>query len=331
MAKKTPTRTTAKKTAATSSKKSESKAAEPRTLKTPKYQSFKLQKKFTTAQLGPILPSSFRVFREGVRTLWQHPKLFLGILFWYGFINIVFIQGLSTGGDVSSVKNALDNVYNGGLGHVMSGLGSFAYLLSTSTSSSSGASAGLFQFFWVVIVSLAFIWTLRQVHAKQKVRIRDGFYHGVYPLIPVMLVLFVIGAECIPFIVGGSIFSAVINNGIATSGIQIAIWALMFLLLTAISIYLICSSFFALYIACLPDVAPMQALRSARQLVAARRWTALRKILFLPFVLVLVNVLIMLPIIMVIPAAATWIFAVVMMFNLAIAHSYYYALYRSLL
>jgi hypothetical protein len=86
-----------------------------------------------------------------------------------------------------------------------------------------------------------------------------------------------------------------------------------------------------LYIACLPDVAPVQALRSARQLVAARRWTALRKILFLPFVLVLANVAIMLPIILLIPAAATWIFAVVMMFNLAVAHSYYYALYRSLL
>lgn len=330
MAKKTPTTATAKKTAA-QSQKTESKAAEPRTLKTPKYQSFKLQKKFTPAQLGPALPSSFRLFKEGARTLRQHPKLFLGILFWYGFINIIFIQGLSVGGDVSSVKSALDNVYNGGLGHVMSGLGSFAYLLSTSTSSSSGSSTGLFQFIWVVIVSLVIIWTLRQVHAKQKVRIRDGFYHGVYPLIPVMLVLFVIGAECIPFIVGGSIFSAVINNGIATSGLQIAIWALMFLLLTAVSIYLICSSFFALYIACLPDVAPMQALRSARQLVAARRWTALRKILFLPFVLALVNVAIMLPIILTIPAAATWIFAVIMMFNLAIAHSYYYALYRSLL
>ncbi len=330
MAKKTPAHTTTKKkTASAASKKPES--TKPRTLKTPKYQSFKLQKKFTPAQLGPKLPSSFRLFKEGMGTLWRHPKLFLGILFWYGVINIVFIQGLSTGGDVSSVKNALDNVYSGGLGHLMSGLGSFAYLLSTSTSSSSGASAGLFQFLWVVVVSLALIWTLRQVYAKQTVRIRDGFYHGVYPLIPVMLVLFVIGAEFIPFIVGGSVFSTVINNGIATSGLQIAIWALMFLLLTAISIYLICSSFFALYIACLPDVAPVQALRSARQLVAARRWTALRKILFLPFVLVLANVAIMLPIILVIPAAATWIFAVVMMFNLAVAHSYYYALYRSLL
>lgn len=261
----------------------------------------------------------------------QHSKLFLGILFWFGFINIVFIQGLSTNGDISSVKSSLDNVYSGGLGHVMSGLASFSYLLSTSTSSSSGASTGLFQFFWVVIVSLVLIWTLRQVYAKQKVRIRDGFYQGVYPLIPVLLILFVIGAECIPFIVGGSIFSAVINNGIATSALQVTIWAVMFLLLTAVSIYLICSSLFALYIVCLPDVAPVQALRSARQLVAARRWIVLRKVLFLPLLLVIVNIAIMLPIIMIIPVAATWIFAVVMMFNLAVAHSYYYALYRSLL
>lgn len=328
MAKKAPARTASKKTAPATAIKSES---APRTLKTPKYKSFTLQKKFTPAQLGPKLPSSFAVFAEGLRTLKAHTKLFLGILFWYGFINIVFIQGLSTGGDVSSVKSALDNVYSGGLGHVLSGLGSFAYLLSTSTSSSSGASTGLVQFIWVVMVSLVLIWALRQVYAKQKVRVRDGFYNGTYPFIPVMLVLFVIGAELIPFIVGGSIFSAVVNNGIATSTLQIVIWALMLLALTAVSIYLVCSSFFALYIACLPDVTPMQALRSARELVAARRWTILRKILFLPLVLVLANIAIMLPIILLIPVVATWIFAVIMMFNLAIAHSYYYALYRSLL
>jgi len=333
MAKKTSAQTASKKSPTAKAKKPEPKAVadEPRQLKTPKYQSFKLQKKFTPAQLGPKLPSSFRIFKEGIRTLSQHPKVFLGILFWFGFVNIVFIQGLSTGGDISSVKSSLDNVYSGGLGHVMSGLASFSYLLSTSTSSSSGASTGLFQFFCVVIVSLVLIWTLRQVYAKQKVRVRDGFYQGVYPLIPVLLILFVIGAECIPFIVGGSVFSAVINNGIATSTLQVIIWALMFLFMTAVSVYLICSSLFALYIVCLPDVAPMQALKSARQLVTARRWTVLRKVLFLPVLLVIVNIAIMLPIIMVIPAAATWIFAVVMMFNLAIAHSYYYALYRSLL
>lgn len=266
-----------------------------------------------------------------MRTLTSRPKLFLGILFWYGLVNIVFIQGLNTGGDISSTKAALDSVYQGGLGHLMSGLASFSYLLSTATSSSSGSSTGLFQFIWVVVVSLAVIWTLRQVHARQAVRIRDGFYHGVYPLIPVMLILMVIGLECIPFIIGGSVFSAVINNGIATSGVQLFIWGLGFLALTLVSIYLICSSFFALYIACLPDVAPMQALRSARQLVAARRWTVLRKILFLPLVLGVLNVIVMLPIIMVVPVAATWVFAVVSMFNLAIAHSYYYSLYRSLL
>jgi hypothetical protein len=327
MAKKTPTQSTKKSTA----EKPKAAAAEPRALKASKYNSFKLQKKITPAQLGPKLPSAFRVFRDSLRVLTERPKLFLGMLFWYGLVNIVFIQGLSAGGDITSTKTALDTTFQGGAGHIWSGLGSFAYLLSTSTSSSSGSSTGLFQFIWVIIVSLAFIWTLRQVHARQKVRIRDGFYQGVYPLIPVMLVLIVIGIESIPFIIGGSVFSAVINNGIATSAVQLFVWGLGFFALTAVSVYLICSSFFALYIACLPDVAPAQALRSARQLVAARRWTVLRKILFLPLVLGLMNVVVMLPIIIGVPAIATWAFAVVSMFNLAIAHSYYYSLYRSLL
>jgi len=88
---------------------------------------------------------------------------------------------------------------------------------------------------------------------------------------------------------------------------------------------------FALYIACQPDVAPLQALRSTKQLVMNRRWAIIRKVLFLPLILVIVNGIILLPFILVYAPAALWVFYVISMFNIMIIHSYYYTLYRSLL
>lgn len=300
----------------------------PRVVKAPKYSSFKLQKKIPVAQLGPVLPSAFRVFKDSVQIMLSSPKTFLGILFWFGLVNLVFIQGFSTG-NVSSIKSSLDNAYQSGTGHVFSGLASFAYLLSTSSSSDS--STGLVQFIWIILVSLALIWTLRQVYAGRKPTAREGFYSSMFPLIPFILVICVMAVQLVPFIVGGTVFSAVVNNGIATSTLQIVIWALLFLALTILSLYFLCSSIFALYIVCLPELTPLKALRSARQLVTARRWTVARKLLFLPLVLGLANVAIMLPIIFLAPAIASWVFAIVSAFNLAIAHSYFYTLYRSLL
>jgi hypothetical protein len=98
-----------------------------------------------------------------------------------------------------------------------------------------------------------------------------------------------------------------------------------------LSLYLICSSIIALYVASLPNMTPLAALRSARQLVQFKRWAILRKILFLPVVLVLGAAIILIPIIILYTPAAPWAFLVLSMFILPIVHSYLYALYRSLL
>jgi hypothetical protein len=102
-------------------------------------------------------------------------------------------------------------------------------------------------------------------------------------------------------------------------------------MLALLSLYMVTSSVFALYIVTLPNMTPMRALRSARGLVLGRRWTVLRKLLFLPIALFLLGALIMLPLIWFWAPAATWVFFALSMACLAALHSYMYALYRSLL
>ena len=152
----------------------------------------------------------------------------------------------------------------------------------------------------------------------------------MYPLIPFVLVLMVIGLQLVPLLVGSALYSAVINNGIAVMAIEKIIWAIGCFLLALLSLYMICSSIFALYIVTLPDMTPFKALRSARQLVLHRRWTVLRKVLFLPVALLIIAALIMVPLVILLTPLAQWIFFALTMFGIAIVHSYMYNLYREL-
>jgi hypothetical protein len=94
---------------------------------------------------------------------------------------------------------------------------------------------------------------------------------------------------------------------------------------------MVTSSVFALYIVTLPNVTPMAALRSARDLVLHRRWLIMRKVLFLPVALLVIAAIIMVPVIILSPAVAEWLFFGLSMLALAVVHSYMYGLYRELI
>lgn len=93
---------------------------------------------------------------------------------------------------------------------------------------------------------------------------RDSYYKGMYPLVPFMLVLLVIGLQLIPLVFGNLIYSSVLQNGLAITVIEKVIWLFLFLMLALLSGYMMISSLFSLYIVTLPDMTPLRALRSAR-------------------------------------------------------------------
>ncbi|MGF7228666.1 MAG: hypothetical protein ACQR33_01650 [Candidatus Saccharibacteria bacterium] len=303
---------------------------ETRVVKGARYKSFSLQKRIT--QVGPALPSAWKIFRQSVGILKRNWKPFLGIVVVYGAVNMVLVQSLSSGaaGSVTSAKGAFEGMFNGGIGHVAAGAASFVYLLGLS-GNSAGSTAGSYQLVWILMISLALIWTLRQVYASQKVRIRDGFYKGMYPLVPFVCVLMIIALQVLPMIVASSLFSSVVSNGTAATFTEMAVWILLFASLSLVSLYMVSSSLFGLYIVSLPDMTPLNSLRSARALVANRRWTVMRKILFLPVLLFVLGALIMIPLIIAIPSVAYWLLFGLLMVCVPLMHSYLYTLYRALL
>lgn len=298
----------------------------PRTLQKPSYRSFRLQKRIQGGQVA----SAFSLFGQTLRLLRQNWKLFLGIVLVFGILNAVLVRGFSAGANLDDAKAVLDELFTGNWGQLVGGLTIFVYLLGSSGNTAS-PTAGAYQFILTLVISLALIWTLRQLHAGHKVGVRDGFYQGMTPFVQFTLVLLVIGLQLLPMAIGLFLYSTVVGAGIAVSGLEQVVWALLAFCLSLLSLYMATSSLFALYIVALPGMTPLRALRSARQLVAHRRWTIMRKVIFLPLVLVLLAAVLVIPLIMFATPFAAWAFFLLSMCVIPIIHSYMYGLYRSLL
>lgn len=276
------------------------------------------------------LTGSFRLFGGAIKTIKQHWRLFLGITVVYGLLTIVLVRGIGGGIDLGNLKSSLKGGIGGNYGDLATGAALFSYLLG-SAGTSSTASGGTYQTLLIILMSLVVIWALRQVLASKTIRVRDAFYKGVYPLIPFILVLLVVGLQLIPLAIGSWLYSTVMSGGIAVSLLEKIIWVAVFCVLALATLYMICSSLFALYIVTLPDMTPMKALRSARQLVKKRRFLVMRKILFLPLALLVLGAIIMIPLILYATVLAQWIFFALSMAVLVVVHTYMYTLYRELL
>jgi hypothetical protein len=294
----------------------------------------KLAKKSKTKAAKPSRPpikSASKLLAQAIKILRDNWKLFAGILAVYLVLNMILVGGLSGSSNLSSIKSSLDQVFTGHLGKVSTGVTLFTVLVGSIGSGGTTAVAGAYQTILLLLISVILVWALRQVYAKGKISVRDAFYKGTYPIIPFVLVLFVVGIQLLPLVFGAAIYGMLVGGGIAITLLERAVTILVFLALAVTSVYMICSSLFALYIVTLPDMRPMQALRSARQLVQFRRWVILRKLLFLPVVLLAVAAFIMIPVSLYITSIATAVFFILTVVGIAVVHSYMYALYRELL
>ncbi len=344
MSKKSPTpRTTAKKTAkkparrkvastASQQKVAHSGRTGSRVLQVPKrvwYKPLGWRNRQPVPAYTP-LPKGRLLFWRVLKQLYGHWKLFGGIVLTYGLLNLILVRGLSGSSDLSDFKSTLDSLAHGVGGKLASSFASFTYLLTTSGSGNTDTS-GIYQSVLLIVCSLAFIWALRQVLAKHTVRIRDSFYQGMYPLIPFLLLFALVGLQLLPMVLGGGLYSAVITNSIAIHWWEKGIFIAIFAFGAFWSLRMITASLFALYVVTLPDMTPLQAYRSAKQLVYGRRLLIWRKLIFLPIILFLVAVAIELPLILFVTPIATWTFFILSMLALPVVHSYLYNLYREML
>lgn len=301
-----------------------------RKLKSNPYRTLRLSKRIKHP--NEPLPSAYKLFKTSLKQLIKNWRLFAGITVVYLVLSIILVKGFGSGNNIAQLKNTLQGTFGGSAASAKTTLTLFGALLSN-VGSTDSTLANTYQTILLLIISLVLIWALRHssTDKKKAPTIRDAFYKSSYPLIPFLLVLIVIEFQLIPVLIANFISNTVIVGGLAVTPIEKGLWILICIILCILSLYMVTSSVFALYIVTLPDLKPMAALRSARELVRYRRIMVLRKVIFLPIALLVIAAVITVPLIMLAPMVAQWVFFVLGMLALAVFHSYFYNLYRALL
>lgn len=276
------------------------------------------------------LPSGFTLLARALKLMIENIKLLGGILLVYALIDLVFVGGDSTSTSLPAAKTSLINLFHGHISSLATGFTLFSFLAGSANTASTDA-ASAYEAMLLLVISVVFIWALRQVYAKQHVRIRDAFYTGTYSIVPYFLVLLVMGIQLLPFVIGAALYSNLLTGGYLVGPLQHYFAVVALLLLAAWSLYMLCASIIALYIVTLPDMTPIKALKSARELVRFRRWVVLRKLILLTVVVGIADTLILIPVAVFVTPIAMLLFLLLTALTVGVVHSYIYGLYREML
>lgn len=272
------------------------------------------------------LPSVWKLSRDSLRMLLQNLRVFIPITAIYIALSLILVQ--SAAGNLNIAN--LHSFIGGGKDRLLNGLITFEWLV-TGTGAAGNAGAGVLNVVLLLTGSLAIVWALRQCWAGVSFRARDAWYKGMYPFVPVILLTLLFIAVLLPLIVGLGVFNLVLIFGFAEGVIAKILWAIPALGLVILSLWLITPVVMSLYIATLPNMEPMAALKAGKELVQNRRWTVLRKLLFVPLALLVIFAVIMVPALLTAPLFTPWLLFLLNAASLPVIHSYLYNLYRELL
>lgn len=236
------------------------------------------------------------------KLLWQHRRTF-GLLTLVYMLLTVILVGMASQDTYTQLQAALEEagseIFDGdwnqvgqaGLLLVAGVTGSFT---DTLTEAQQIYGSILLLFAWLTTV-----WLLRAILAGNKPRLRDGLYNAGAPVLSTFLIGLVMLIQLLPLALAIIGFSAATASGFLNSG---GVEAMMFWavagLLALLTLYWLTSTFIALVVVTLPGMYPMQALRTAGDLVIGRRLRILLRLLWMILLVALAWVIVMIPIIL---------------------------------
>jgi len=144
---------------------------------------------------------------------------------------------------------------------------------------SSSAASGIFGMMVGIIASLAGIWIVRHREAGQKLKIRDGYYKGMVQLIPFFLIIILLTLQLAPSYVGFAVFDTALKSGAVVTVLEYSVPLIVWIFLTGVSLYWTTATLMSIYVATIPGVLPMEAIRSGKKMVDGRRWFVFRRLL----------------------------------------------------
>ncbi len=290
-----------------------------------KYRSFRLQKKIKPEPR--YIPSVRELFRQSLVFLWKNKKLFLGIMLLYTLLYVALVRTPFMT-DAKTIITTVRAVLGEESSTTLKGnLATLGAVLSTSSTGENAIVVSLAT----LLMSLVYIWAIRQRVNGQVIRVRDAYFQSMTPLLSFVLVLLVISVQLIPLGMASFVYTTARGNNLFTSGLEDLTFFIITLLLGLLSLYWITSSVIALYAASLPGIYPLQALNIAKKLTKFQRFTVFKRIMALPVTLGVAYIAVLLLIIRFAPYFILYVTEGYQIVILPLVHAYLYKLYRSLI
>lgn len=292
-----------------------------------KYRSFRLQKKIKPEPR--YIPSARLLLWQSLKFIIKNFKLFAVIAVVHMVVYFVLIKTPQTSLSVNEIRDTISEVL--GKGSEDSWKGTFTTLGTVLGLSSATQGGGTQATIAMLLVSLVYIWAIRQLSNKQKINARDAYYQGLAPIFPFLMVLVVATVQIIPFAIAGLIYSIARTGGLFVTGLEDMAFFTIALLFGLLSLFLVTPTIIALYIVTLPGMYPMHALKSAKKIVQFQRLIVFRRIIALPLLLGTFYILALLFTIRLVPSVTLYFVEILQFIFLPIVHTYLYKLYRALI
>lgn len=235
------------------------------------------------------------------KILFKNWKLFLPFLIIVIVLNAVLV-GIMDEGNYTQYREILDDtsmqVAGGDIGDVAkAGLLLVATVSTGGLSGESSEAATVFEVLIFLLIWLTTIFLIRHRLAGNKVKLREGLYNAMTPLISTLMVFVVAVIQCIPIFLLIIVYSAAVQ----TDFLATPFYALLFFIFAALMIllsgYLLSSSLIALVAVSAPGLYPMKALNAASDLMMGRRINFILRLVALILMMAILWVVILWPLV----------------------------------
>lgn len=223
------------------------------------------------------------------KTLWKNRKIFIPLAIIYAVITALMV-GIASQETYSTLSETLrtagGDLFNGFWGGISKTSLLFTTAVSGGISQTMSDAQQIYAGLITLLTWLTSVWLLRNILAGRKITLRDGLYNSGSPLLPTFLVALLFFVQLLPLAVAFIGYSAALAVGLLDGGVEAMLFWFAAGLLATLSLYWITSTAFALIIITLPGMYPMQAVKTAGQLVANRRLRVLLRFLWMVVVAV---------------------------------------------
>lgn len=248
------------------------------------------------------LPGLFQHAAAVFRHLFRHWKIYFGLTLIVVLFNI-FLVGLMNEGLYRQLDTSIDEtsqgITGGKIGNVAkAGLLLISTLTTGGLNQSPYESQQIFGILLFLVTWLVAIYLCRHLLAGHAVRVRDGLYGGLSPLISTAVILLVMAFQAVPLMLVMIAYSAAVNTEFLATPFYALVFFVFACIFILISLYLLSSSFLALVAVTSPGIYPLEALSAVSSLILGRRIKFIVRLLFVFVILGLIWLVILLPIIL---------------------------------